>query len=129
MAAQYLTAWNPDAIEAAHTALLALLDADTGPAKVTIHDSSDTLLATVILTDPAGTVNSSTGQLTLTQEDGVNAVETGTASYASLRDGADVVYRSYPCSAGSTPVANTCVINDLSIEDGQQVDIISFEIQ
>jgi hypothetical protein len=129
MAAQYLTAWNPDAIEASHTSLLALLDGDTNPAKVTIHDSSDTLLATVILTDPAGTVNSSTGKLTLTPADGVNAVETGTASYASLRDGADVVYRSYPCSAGSSPVVNTCVITDLSIAEDQQVDILSFEIQ
>jgi hypothetical protein len=128
MAAQYLTAWNPDAIEAAHTALVGLLDADTNPAKVTIHDSSDTLLATITLTDPSGTVNASTGALTLTQEESAVAVEAGTASYASLRDGADVVYRSYPCSAGTSSVANTCVINDLSILLDQKVDILSFEI-
>ena len=128
MAAQYLTAWNPDAIEAAHNALLGLLDAGSN-AKVTIHNSSDTLLATVTLTDPAGTVNGSTGKLTLTQSASTTAIADGTASYASLRDSADVVYRSYPCSAGSSPVVNTCVITDLSIADGQQVDILSFEIQ
>jgi hypothetical protein len=128
MAAQYLTAWNPDAIEAAHIALLALLDADTNPAKVTLHTSSDTLLATVVLTDPAGTVNSTTGKLTLTQAASVNAVADGTVNYATLRDGAGVAYRSYPCSAGSSPVANTCVITDLSVSTGQQVDILSFEI-
>jgi hypothetical protein len=129
MAAQYLTAWNPDAIEAAHNALLGLLDADSNPAKVTIHNSSDTLLATVTLTDPAGTVNTSTGKLTLTQSASTTAIEDGTASYASLRDGAGVVYRSYPCSAGSSPVVNTCVITDLVLSVGQQVDILSFEIQ
>lgn len=126
MVAAYLDAWNPAAIVAAHTALLALLDGAATAGKVTLHSSTDTLLATIPLTDPAGTVNATTGALTLTasaRDESADA--SGTASYATIRDGDNVAYRSLTCQAGSSAVANRCVLNTLSIVAGGPVEMVS----
>jgi hypothetical protein len=58
--------YSADAIEAANTALLALIDAGSSNAEIKLYDDSDQLLATIPLNDPAGTVNASTGVLTIT---------------------------------------------------------------
>lgn len=129
MAAEYLNTWNPAAIVAAHTALLALIDGATTAGKVTLHDEDDILLATIPLTDPAGTVNGSTGALTLTasaRDESADA--SGAASYATIRDGDDVAYRSLSCQAGSSAVANRCVLNTLSIIAGGPVELVSLVI-
>lgn len=126
MAAPYLDVWNPAAIVAAHNALLALIDGAATAGKITLHSSSDTLLATIPLTDPAGTVNGTTGALTLTASGrDESADNTGTASYATIRDGDDTAYRSLSCQAGSSAVANKCVINTLSIVAGSPVELVS----
>jgi hypothetical protein len=126
MAASYLDAWNPAAIIAAHTALLALIDGAATAGKITLHKSDDTLLATIPLTDPAGTVNGTTGALTLTasaRDESADA--SGTASYATIRDGNNVAYRSLSCQAGSAAVSNKCVLNTLSIIAGGPVELVS----
>lgn len=129
MAADYLNLWNPSAIAAAHTALLALLDGAATAAKVTLHDSADVLLATVPLTDPAGTVNAGTGALTLTPDGRDESADAGgTASYATLRDGDGLAYRSLPCQTGSFAVPGACVLNTLTIIAGGPVEIISFAV-
>lgn len=130
MAAQYLTGWNPLAIVAAHTSLLALLDAQTGAASVTIHSSTDALLAQIDLTDPCGSVNGTNGVLTLTPNGREEAAPAGgAASYASIRDGAGTVMRSVPCQQGLTPVAGYCVMSNLLIVSGEPVEILSITVQ
>lgn len=122
MAAEHLGSWSPAVLTAAHASLLALLDAAATPAKITLHSSADTLLSTVPLTQPAGSVDSETGALTLTPDGrDDSAVAGGVASYASIRDGDDTVLRSLPCISGMAPVPGYCVLNNLSIVEGGPV--------
>ena len=130
MPAQYLNAWNPAAIVAAHTALLALLDGGATPGYIGIFDSGDTMLARIDLDTPGGTVNGTTGALTLAtdgRED--SAPASGTADYATIFDGDGTAYRSLTCQAGSFPVSGACVLNTLSIIEGGPVEIISAVIE
>lgn len=128
MAAQYLSSWNPTAIYEANATLLTLLGAASGPAKITIHSNTDALLGTVALNDPAGTINVSTGELTLSAPGNGSVSAGGTASYASLRDGNDVVYRSLPCAQGSSPVSGYCVVSSLALVLSEPLQLVSFSI-
>lgn len=126
MPAEYLTSWRPSAIIAAHTELVALLDADALPAKMTAHDAADTLLATVTLGDPCGSVDGTTGQLTLNiavREEAAPAG--GDVSYWTIRDGAGLAYRSLPAEVGTTPVAGKVVMNTLAVVAGGPVEVLS----
>ena len=128
MPTAYLDTWNPLAIVAAHQQLVALLDAGTEPARVTLHSDDDTLLGTVLLTNPCGTVNGTTGRLTLTKADTGLGLENATIAYASIRDGDGVVFRSLPCVVGSASVPGYCVVNTLICEEGKILDILSLVV-
>ena len=129
MPAQYLNSWSPSVVVAAHTALLAVIDAAAAAASVTIHDLSDTLLATVPLTDPAGTVDGATGELPLTPDGrDESAAATGLASYATLRDGDGNALASLPCIDGTVAVCGYCVLDTLNIEQGGPVEIAAFVV-
>lgn len=111
----------------AHTAFLALIDAGTA-GSIKIRNSADTLLCTVTLTDPAGTVNGTTGQLTLTQAAAGTAVATGTAAYAEICSSAGTVHLAIPAQQGTAAVSGKIVLNTLSIVSGGPVDILSCTI-
>lgn len=129
MAASYLTDWNPIIIVATNQAIVNALDGGSSNAYVTIHSSSDTLLATVTLTDPCGTVNGTTGIATLTPTGpDTHAANTGTASYASLRRSDGTVMRSLGCQEGSVPVDGACVLSSLTIAAGATVTINSITL-
>lgn len=128
MAAEYLSSWKPSAIYASNSALLTLLDAAATAAKVTIHNSSDTLLATITLDDPSGTLNGTTGELTLTAATNGSVSASGTASYATLRDGDNTAYRSLPCSQGTSPLTGYCVISTLALSSGEPIQLVSFSV-
>ena len=130
MAASFLNVWSPPSIVAAHTGLLGHIDGGSGAGSLTIHRADDTLLATITLTRPAGTVNGSTGALTLTQatrED--NAPAAGDANYATIRDSSGTALRSMPCEAGLNPVVGKCVLNTVQVELGGRVELISAVIE
>ena len=111
---------------AAQESLLALIDAGSGAGKLKIRNSSDTLLWSTDLTDPAGTVNGTTGILTITFPSGtVNAVASGTAAYGEVTDASDTVIWSAPCSAGSTAVAGQVVLNTLTVTSGSPLTAVS----
>jgi hypothetical protein len=117
------------ALVAAQTSFKTLMDAATGPGSVQIRSSADVLLAEIALTDPCGTVNGTTGQLTLTPDGREeSAPATGTAAYAEIRDGDGDVKLSMPCAAGTSPVAGQCVITSLSIVAGTPVEVPSITI-
>lgn len=129
MAAEYLTAWNPTAIVAAHNALLTLIADGADAPRITIHNSSDTLLAECPLIDTAGTVNQTSGLLTLTPDGREDAAPAGgTASYATIRDADGTAMRSIPCQQGTSAVSGYCVLSTLTIIQGEPVEILSASI-
>ena len=114
------------ALVAAHTAFRDLVDSGTAGGSIKIRDAADVLLATIPLSDPCGTVNAGTGQLTITpsgRDDSADA--TGTAAYAEVCDSDGVVYVSLPTQQGTTPASNVLVLNTLSIVAGGPVEILS----
>jgi hypothetical protein len=110
---------------AAQNSLLALIDAGSA-AKLRLRDSSDVLLWDGTFTDPAGTVNGTTGILTLTFAGGtVNASATGTIAYGEITDSSNTVIWSAPAQAGSSAVAGKVVVNTLSAVSGNPITPIS----
>lgn len=111
---------------AAHTAFRDLMDAETGTAKIRIRDNSNVLLAEIILSDPSGSVDAGTGQLTFsiaTQE--TDAPATGTADTAQFVDADDAVHLTLPCTQGTAAVSGECVLNSLDIIIGGDVSVLS----
>lgn len=121
---------SPALLTAAHTAVKNLIDAGSGPGYMSIHNSGGTVLAVLPFTDPCGTVNSGTGQLTIVfgpRDDA--AAATGTAALAKVFDSAGtLLIDAIPCVAGSAAQANTCVLTTTSIVLGAPVEGISFTI-
>ena len=118
--------YSAAALIAANTSFLNLIDAETGAASIAIRNSADTLLAEIALTNPAGTVNGTTGQLTLTPDGREeSAPASGTAAYAEIRDGDDVVHLALPCAAGSSAVSGQCVLTTLSIVINAPVEVLT----
>lgn len=113
---------------AAHNALVALIDTGSGNGTIKIRTAADALLATVPLADPCGTVNGTTGQITLNMGSTPNASATGTAAYAEICDVAGAVVLALPAQAGTSPVAGKIVLNTLSLVSGTPVDILSATI-
>lgn len=129
MPAPSSTTYSAAAKTAAQTALLGLIDGGSGAGKVKFYTSADALLGTQTLTDPAGTVNSGTGVLSLTPAtSSTNASATGTVAYATITDSADTVIVSAPAQAGSTPVTGYVVINTLSFVGGSPFSLVSATI-
>lgn len=111
---------------AAHTAFLGLIDAGSGAGYIAIRDASDVLLAQVPLDDPGGTVNGTTGQLTLAiagRDESADA--SGTAAYAEVCDSDDTVHLSLPAQVGTVAVSGKLVVNTLSVVAGAPFEILS----
>lgn len=127
MAVPVVATYSTQAKIDAHTALLALVDSGTA-GSVKLRSSADALLCTIPLTDPAGSVNGSTGQLTLTQAATVNATATGNVAYAELCDSAGTVHLALPAQQGTAPVSGKFVMNTLAVVSGGPVDLLSMVI-
>lgn len=124
MPAPSVTTFSVQAKIDAHTALLALIDAGTAGA-IKLRDSADVLLCAITLTDPAGTVNGSTGQLTLTVAGAGTGAATGTAAYAEICSSDGTVHVAIPAQQGTVAVAGKIVLNTLAIVAGGPVSILS----
>lgn len=121
--------YSAAALVAAHTALRDLIDSGSGADFVRIRSSADVLLAQVPLSDPCGTVNGTTGRLTLSiagVDTGADA--TGTAAYGEICDSDGDVHLALPTQAGASAVAGYLVLNTLSIVSGVPVAISSATI-
>lgn len=128
MPAPATATFSVESLIAAHTALLNLLDTGTA-AKWRIRDAADVLLSEGPLTDPGGTVNGTTGQLTLTP-DGRDeaAAASGTAAYGELCESDGTVHLALPAQAGGAPVSGKVVLNTLTVVAGLPVEILSITI-
>ena len=121
--------YSVDALEAAHQAVLDLIDAGTGAGKVILFSEADAVLAQIPLNDPAGTINVTTGQLTITASGpDPSADATGTCTYAAITDSDDTVVLSLPAATGTSPVSGQVVVNSLSIVAGAEVTLVSATI-
>jgi len=126
MPAPTTATYSAATLVAAHTAFRNLIDAGSGAGSIKIRDAADALLAQVPLTDPCGTVNGTTGQLTITpsaRDESADA--SGTAAYAEFCDSAGLVHLSLPAQAGSAAVSGKIVLNTLSIIAAGPVEILS----
>lgn len=129
MPAPLVATYSVASLVAAHTAFRDLMDSGIVAGYINILDSSDTVLSTVPLTKPCGSVNVATGQLTITA-DGVDgsAAATGTAAYGRFCDGAGVVHLSLPAQAGNAPAPGKLVMSSLAIEYAGPVEVISVTV-
>lgn len=129
MAVPSVYTYSAAALVAAHTAFRDLIDSGTGAGFVRIRDSADALLAQVPLSDPCGTVNGTTGQLTFSiAGPDTSADASGTAAYAEFCDSDGDVHLALPAQQGTTAVSGKIVLNTLSIIAGGTVTIISATI-
>lgn len=129
MPAPVSATYSAAALIAAHTAFRDLVDAGSAAGFIRIRDDADVLLAEIVLGDPCGTVNGTTGQLTLdiTGPD-ASADASGTAAYGEICDSDGVVHLSLPVVEGSSAVSNKLVLNTLTIVGGAPVEILSATI-
>ncbi len=126
MAVPSVATYSAAALVAAHTAFKDLIDAGAGAGSIKIRDAADVLLAQIPLTDPCGTVNGTTGQLTITMAGRDESADaSGTAAYAEFCDSDGEVYLSMPAQSGSSAVSGKLVLNAMSIVSGGAVEIVS----
>lgn len=126
MAVPSTATYSAAVLIAAHTSFKDLIDAGSGAGSIKIRDAADVLLAQVPLSDPCGTVNGSTGQLTFSIAGPDSSADaTGTAAYAEFCDSAGTVHLSLPAQAGTVSVSGKIVLNTLSIIAAGPVSVIS----
>jgi hypothetical protein len=113
---------------AAQTSFRDLIDSGAGPGTIKIRSAADALLATITLADPCGSVNGTTGQLTLTAASTPNASATGTAAYAEVCNSTGTVYLALDTQAGSSPVSGKLVLSTLSLVAGTPVELLGATI-
>lgn len=129
MPAPSVATYSAAALVAAHTSFRDLIDSGSGAGFVRIRSSADVLLAQIPLSDPCGTVNGTTGQLTFSiSGPDTSADATGTAAYGEFCDSDGDVHLALPAEAGSAAVSGKIVINTLSIVAGGSVELISATI-
>jgi hypothetical protein len=109
----------------AHPAFLALIDSGTA-GSIKTYSAADVLLCTHTLTFPGGTVNGTTGQLTITPASStVNASASGTAAYCTVCNSAGTARLAIPAEQGTAAVSGKVVFNSLVLVSGQPVQILS----
>jgi len=121
--------YSAAALVAAHTSFKDLIDAGSAGGSIKIRDAADVLLAQVPLSDPCGTVNGTTGQLTFSIAGPDSSADaSGTAAYGEFCDSDGVVHLSLPAQAGTVAVSGKIVLNTLSIIAGGPVSVLSATI-
>jgi hypothetical protein len=126
MPAPTVATYSPAALIAAHTSFRDLIDSGSGAGFIRIRSASDVLLAQIPLTDPCGTVNGTTGQLTITMSGRDESADaSGTAAYGEFCNSDGTVYLSLPAQAGTAAVSGYIVINTLTIVAGGPVEVLS----
>lgn len=119
---------------ASRQSMLTLLTAGSPGCHIDFLTSGNTVLASVPLDHPPGTVNSTpsqatTGRLTLAiaarDED---TAASGDIAKARLIDKDGKIVLESTCSAGSAPVANTFVVSSLTVVAGSPFEVISATI-
>lgn len=126
MAVPSVATYSAAALVAANTSFRDLIDAGAAGGAIKIRDAADVLLATIPLTDPCGTVNGTTGKLTITPSGRDESADAGgTAAYGEFCDSNGLVHLSLPVQVGSSAVSGKLVLNTMTIVAGGPVEVIS----
>ena len=112
----------------ANTAVLNAIDAGSSVGKVRFRADNDALLGECLLQDPAGTVNGTTGQLTLLPDVAQTVSADGTCTYADVTDSDNNIIVAIPVVAGVSPVSGTITVNTVAFVTGASLDILSATI-
>lgn len=113
----------------AHTFFRDLIDAGTGAGSIKIRDAADVLLAQIPLTDPCGTVNVTTGQLTITpggRDESANA--SGAAAYGEFCDSEGAVHLSLPAQQNVVSASGFLTMNSITVVANGPVEVLSVVI-
>jgi len=126
MPAPTVATFSAAALIAAHTTFRDLIDSGSGAGFIRVRDAADVLLAQVPLSDPCGTVNGTTGQLTFSiAGQDASADAGGTAAYGQICDSTGAVHCALPAQQGAVAVAGKIVLNTLTIVSGAPVEVVS----
>lgn len=128
MPAPASASYSAAVLVAIHGDLLDLIDGGSSAALVKLYSEADVLLAEITLDDPAGTVNGTTGQLTLTQDVAGTGLADAVCTYGTITDGDDTVIATLPASEGSSAVSGEIVLNSEDIVTGAAVNLTSATI-
>jgi hypothetical protein len=125
MPAPLSVTWAVATIEAAHQAALDDIDAGTGAGKVLLFTDADVLLCEITLTDPAGTIDSGSGDLTLTPDGTSSAVASGECTYGEITDSDNNLVVALPAQAGTSSAPGKLVINSVDVVSGATLTLVS----
>ena len=126
MPAPSVATYSVAALVAAQTSFRDLIDAGVAAGSIKIRDAADVLLAQIPLTDPCGTVNGTTGQLTITPSGRDESADaSGTAAYGEFCDSAGLVHLSLPAQEGLAAVSGKLVLNTLVVVADGPVQAVS----
>ena len=129
MAVPSVATYSAAAKVAAHTSFRDIIDSGSGAGFIRFRTSADALLGTVPLSDPCGSVDGGTGQLTLSiAGPDTSADASGTIAYAEVCDSDGDVHLAIPAQAGSSPVSGKIVMNTLTVLVGGPIEILSATI-
>jgi len=122
--------YTPDLLVPVRTEMLAIIAAGVGDPAFLIYDDDEVLLATLVLDDPPGAVNGTTGQITLTPgAPESDAPAAGVAHSAVLVDGdGTALIEDIEVVQGVAPVAGKLVISSTNILLGATVELVSATI-
>lgn len=112
------------ALVAAHTAFRDLIDGGAGAGFIRIRSAADVLLAQIPLSDPCGTINGTTGQLTFSVPGGDTVSTSGSAAYGEFCDSSGAVHLALPAQEGASAVSGKLILNTLSLVAGGPLDVI-----
>lgn len=114
---------------AANTELLTLLDAGSSNALVKLYNNDDQLIAEIPLDDPAGTVNGTTGILTLDIDGTDTALISAVCAYAKITDSDGTAHVTIPVKEGNAPESGYLVLNETTVIAGVTVTLVSAVIE
>ena len=100
----------------------------TSGCSIKIYSATDSVLASVALDDPPGSVDGVTGTLTLTPILGATVSSSGTAAYAAICNSAGTQVLRMPCLQGETAVRGRLVLTSLTFIAGAAINLNSIEI-
>lgn len=123
----------------AHTALRDKIDVGSGPGVIQVRTGSrpanadatatGTLLGTITLDDPCGTVSGTTGQLTFSAATPDSSADaSGTIGHVRVLASDGTKIMDLDATDGSSPISGFAVFNTLTVEAGLPINLISMTV-
>ena len=116
-----MTTYASSLLVAVHTTVVTQLGNN---ADLALTSAAGTVLAVIPLNNPAGTVNGTTGQLTISFNGRCEAAAaSGTAAYAKLRTSGGTTLITLPMRSGTSPLSGYVTLASLTVVAGSPVEV------